>query len=516
MVLQGSLRRLVIATRGWPLFGAGYCAAYGLAVRLAALLLAPLAALYLRRGLSRQGLTPGVSDVDLLAVLDIPRDGEADLLRGLWRRYRLAKSLFPMLGELQVATKDELAAYLSCGGIRRLEAPGWQVLRGGAPPAPAPAGVDSARLHLHEALAAYIFLSQTYFESAREPRLPDFGFRVAKGFLDVLRHASAAQDGLPTALERLRARSELTGSLPGDLRRGLEQPDLLDRDAGLRLLGLALSRIDGLCGGLALPAASAPTGPAHSPPANAGCDGWPALLSALGPGTGLFMDTLFHWYVVLSGAPEPEALRKVAGLMDGWHLRDPRFQSAGWLVTRNVMQALLLVPHLDTPFFAWALGGPDRGDGLWVRALSRHPLWAGHYRLRWKLGGGLRPPGPEELRRSARQAASELALALRMFGLGSWAGGNSYRLFFLYSRVLSLRLFLERGVIVDPHDIDALLDAYAEHFPEARSWLERLAAEELRSPAAELDALDPAELFYRHLPFLRAQADAALARLWPD
>ncbi|MDD5628620.1 MAG: hypothetical protein PHU21_06120 [Elusimicrobia bacterium] len=504
MVLQDALRRMVIATKDWPLLGAGYRAVYGLAARLAGLLLGGVAmALYLRRGLSRQGLNAGVSDVDLLALLDIPAGRETALLRGLWRRYRLAKRLLPMLGELQLATKEELAAYLAWGGIRRLEAPHWRALRGGAAPEPAPAGADASRLHLHEALCAYIFLCQTYFESAREPRRPDLGFRLAKGFLDVLRHAAAAQDRLPAAMER---REALAGVVGGP-RRGLEAPQDLGRPEGLELLALALARLDGLCRGLSLAGAALPEGPAHAPPANAACDEWPDRLSALGPDAGVFMDTLFHWFVVLPG---PENFGKAAAQMDDWHSRDVRFQSAGWLLTRPVLQGLLLVPHLDTPFLAWALGGPDRGDGLWVRALSRHPLWAGHYRLRWNLGTGLRQPEPERLRLSCRQAAAELALSLRMFGLGSWAGANSYRLFFLYSRLLSLRLFLERGVVMDPHDHDALLEAYPGHFPQARPWLERVAAEDFNRPAAELDALDPAELFYRHLPFLREQCDAAL------
>ena len=514
-----ALRRLVIRTRDWPVLGACYRAAYAGALRLTALLLAwplgrSLVALYLRRGLSRKGLTPGVSDMDLLMVLDIPAGREEVLLRGLWRRYGWAKRLAPMLGELQVATPAEFSAYLAWGGIRRLDAPTWKPLRGAAPAAPADAGPDVGLQHLHEALAAYLFLAQTYFESARPPAAPDFGFRMVKGFLDVMRHIEAARQGSPAAAERRQAQSRLLAGCPPEARRGLERPERMSRDEALHLLCLALGRLDGFCARTgAGNAAVRPASPPHAPPENAYADEWQARLAKLGPGVGFFMDTLLHWYVVLPEAPDPHAARRVSLLMDFWHREESRFQNAGWLVTTNVLQCLLLSPHLDTPFFAWSLGGPDRGDGLWIRAKSRHPLWAGHYRLRYGLDPDrLRRPSPAELRRGARQAAAELTLSLRLFGLRSWAGGNAYRIFFLYTRVIGLRLFFSRGAACDPEDFDQLCAACQEHFPETRPWLDRVAAEELRLPAAEFDARAPADVFYRHLPFLRAQFDAAMAQ----
>jgi len=513
-----ALRRLVIRTRDWPVLGACYRAAYAVALRLTALLLAwpldrSLVALYLRRGLSRKGLTPGVSDMDLLMVLDIPAGREEVLLRGLWRRYGWAKRLAPMLGELQVATPEEFSAYLAWGGIRRLDAPTWKPLRGAAPAAPADAGPNAGLQHLHEALAAYLFLAQTYFESARPPAAPDFGFRMVKGFLDVLRHIEAAQQGLPAAAERGHAHAGIVSGCPPEVRHSLRLPERMVREQAMALLGFALGRLDGFCSGLsdrsADPCAS---GLPHAAPGNSYPDEWLERIAKIGPGAGFFMDTMLHWYVVLPEAPGLHALRKVSLLMDHWHREETRFRSAGWLVTRNVFQGLLLSPHLDTPFTAWALGGPDRGDGLWVRGLSRHPLWAGHYRLRCGLDPGrLRRPSPAQLRRGARQAAAELALSLRLFGLRSWAGGNAYRLFFLYTRVLGLRLYFGRGEVCDPEDFDQICEAYQEYFPETRPWLERMAAEELRRPAAEIDAEDPAEVFYRHLPFLREQFDAAMA-----
>ena len=513
-----ALRRLVIRTRDWPVLGACYRAAYAGGRRLAALLLAwplgrSLVALYLRRGLSRRGLTPGVSDMDLLMVLDIPAGRETALLRGLWRRYGWAKLLSPMLGELQIATPAEFSDYLAWGGIRRMDSRTWKPLRGTRSPAPAGPGSDASLQHLHEALAAYLFLTQTYSESARPPAAPDFGFRMIKGFLDVLRHIEAAQQGLPSAAERGHAHAGIASGCSPEIRRSLLLPERMDREQAMALLGFALGRLDGFCSGLGDgPEEACASELPHAAPKNSYPDEWLERIAKIGPGAGFFMDTMLHWYVVLPEAPGLHALRKVSLLMDFWHREETRFRSAGWLITRNVLQGLLLSPHLDTPFFAWALGGPDRGDGLWIRALSRHPLWAGHYRLRCGFDPGrLRRPSPAQLQRGARQAAAELALSLRHFGLRSWAGCNTYRLFFLYTRVLGLRLYFGRGEACDPEDFDQTCEAYQEHFPETRPWLERMAAEELRRPAAEIDAKDPAEVFYRHLPFLRAQFDAAMA-----
>ena len=222
------------------------------------------------------------------------------------------------------------------------------------------------------------------------------------------------------------------------------------------------------------------------------------------------MDTLFRWYVVLGAAPDAGGLKHAAKVMDDWHVRESTFASPGWLVTRNVLRGMARTAHLDTPFFRHCLG--DGGsNALWARSHSRYPLWQGHYRLRWNLDpSGVVPPTQEAARASAGRAAADLALSLRFYGLDPWAGDKAYRTFFLLSRVLSLRLFLERGLACDPQDIDALVAAYRDAFPDSRPWLDRVEREVLGLTPAQLGRRGAAELFYRDYPFLRDALRASL------
>jgi hypothetical protein len=213
------------------------------------------------------------------------------------------------------------------------------------------------------------------------------------------------------------------------------------------------------------------------------------------------MDTVFRWFVVLADAPGIEELERTARLMEGWRRSEPAFAAPCALVTRGMLEAMCSTAHLDTPFLKLCLRGA-RG----LRPLSRFPVWRGHFRLGWNLDCESLP-GPS--RESALQAAADLGLSLRLYGLDAWAGDNAYRLLFLYGRILSLRLYLEKGEARDPQDIDSLLEAFGRAFPESRPWLSRLEQGPLSWSKERLDSIAPSELFYEHYPFLRECLRAA-------
>jgi hypothetical protein len=225
------------------------------------------------------------------------------------------------------------------------------------------------------------------------------------------------------------------------------------------------------------------------------------------------MDTLFRWYVIAEAPPDRAALSALAGQMDRWHLTDNAFQAPGWLATYSILQGILAGPHLHAPCLwrSFTLAKPESPGPLCALAYSKYPLWNGHYRLQWNfLSQRLHPPAGVQLQRAARQAAAELALAFRPFGLARDSGTPAYRLFYLYSRILSLRLFLERDIQADPHDIDALLAMYQTEYPESRPWLKRLETEWLCLSEDNLSGLSPDAVFYPHLPFLQRTLDELL------
>ena len=496
-------RRLVLRTRHWPVFGPLYRLYYRLAARLAALGLRAaigrrLEALYLRRGLIGDSWEPGVSDIDLLAVLT-PDAEDPALLRRLWSAYRSLKKPFPMLGELQVCSRAQLARFARHGGLRAAEMGGWRPLLGAAPPETTAGGPEAC---LQEAAFSYLALLHSYFEwrAGRDSER----YKMAKAFLDAVRCARAAECGRAVPDSRLQEIVVLRLRNEAALIDAVEKPELLDAELAFKLVHVAFGVLDAVCAPTA-PGAAA-VAPARAEDVGEGI--WARRLHALtAPGlprpAGVFWDSLFRWYVVLDRPPEPLALRLLLEQMETWRRGEApvAIPQPGWLVSYGILQALALSPHLETPFFHRTLG--LEATAFWRRPASGSALWKDQVRWRWNVDlARLAPPQPEAQRALARQTAAEFSLSLPLFTAEAWSGANAYRLFYLYSRVLPLALYARTAAPCDPHDIDAVLAAYAAAFPEDASEISRLREETLTQSAATLDARDPAQLFYEHEAFL--------------
>ncbi len=133
------LQRAVIRANGVPALrrinAAPYALAFGLLTRLCTRT-PGVAGAFVRSGMARQGWTPGLSDVDLLVVLD---DGlsaveERRTALAVTRSYRRLRRGLPMLGELEVVTARHLAARVSYG-VDAGTAASWPRL-GNPPPLP--------------------------------------------------------------------------------------------------------------------------------------------------------------------------------------------------------------------------------------------------------------------------------------------------------------------------------------------------------------------------------------------
>jgi hypothetical protein len=379
---------------------------------------------------------------------------------------------------------------------------------------------------LHEAIAAYLSLTQTYFESAGRRASPDFGFKIAKRCLDVLRYEKAAREQYPIAQERPQHLTTLRGELSADLFALLQRPEHLRREDALGALHLAMLRLHRTCNLMLESNTDSPVSLSPHPhqsalyPGNADAILWEkrtmSLRQACPLSTGLHIDTLFRWYVAAEQPPDSASLDALARKMDHWHLTDNAFQAPGWLVTYAILQGMVAGPHLHAPCLwrSFNLATPRESGPLRALAYSRFPLWNHHYRLQWNFQSRqVHPPAEPQLRRAARQAAAELSLALRPFGLSSENGTPSYRLFYLYSRILSLRIFLEKSIQADPQDIDSLFAIYQAEYPESRPWLKRLETEWLCLNEEELNRLPPDAVFYPHLAFLQQALSKLLGAL---
>jgi len=114
--------------------------------------------IYLRRGLKKGGWIPGLSDIDLTLIVADGLSGqqEHDFLASYHRRVRRLRSVFPMLGELEIVSEGELGLFLnhtmSSSAVR------WTLLQGRKQDLPAAAGLAWRRRAVNFMLWIYLDL----------------------------------------------------------------------------------------------------------------------------------------------------------------------------------------------------------------------------------------------------------------------------------------------------------------------------------------------------------------------
>lgn len=200
------LHKAVLRTKDAPGLSSVYRGAYRTASAAAARALAALKGVetvYLHRGLTAEGWTPGVSDIDLILVRRefAGAEEEAGFLESLDRRLGALKKVFPMLGDIWLSTGPELDDYLRWGGLRAWDDPPRWRLAAGAPRVPA-ANLESPdkRRRLDPwvwALVSHMEISRRLFCPSGLAEKEDADLR--KLFLDFHRFADAAgsADGRP-------------------------------------------------------------------------------------------------------------------------------------------------------------------------------------------------------------------------------------------------------------------------------------------------------------------------------
>jgi hypothetical protein len=149
MSIIRAVRSWVVHTRRAPGLAQVYRASYHVAARIAAAQLSTLphvASIYARHSYVSGDWEAGLSDVDLTVVA--AGDIDAAWLRAFARRYARLRRALPMLGEVQVTTRQRLDHWLSFGGMRARGAAGWRLLAGhpqtlsASAPAPALLALD--------------------------------------------------------------------------------------------------------------------------------------------------------------------------------------------------------------------------------------------------------------------------------------------------------------------------------------------------------------------------------------
>lgn len=134
MKLRDAVRTAVLASNPyWPfsiLNKYPYYVAIRAFVRLCAAYPA-VKSVYLRSGLVEREWVPALSDIDFTVVIDgkLACESEFSFLHGFWQNFGKYKSCFPMIGEVDILTDENIRSWTRFGLAGR-SAGNWQLLHG--------------------------------------------------------------------------------------------------------------------------------------------------------------------------------------------------------------------------------------------------------------------------------------------------------------------------------------------------------------------------------------------------
>jgi GT2 family glycosyltransferase len=449
----------------------------------------PVPGLWLRRGLAGTDWTPGGSDVDLAAELpDLPLEEEHAWLDRWHGGLGRLRRIFPILGETQLATGREWRLYLADGDIRSLELPREaRPLLGRVPRAGEPAAADpgwlAARRSLDvwsEGLHAYIRLAGLACDDkADDPRA---AFNARKALLDVSRYGKAFEDPGWRALPRPEAAAVLSrgGGAAAQALEVLEKARAARevRDAVETALLVCAQELEASAGAVRgrLPAGASPLEPA--PPISL----FPepekaALLEGLclkigqatgGLLTGALHDSVNHWLLALRAGAGPDELRPAWRALLAVRREESALSQVLIPLHPEALRLALWSPHLEDPLRALSvLAALGRGAAAVCVSSGSSPLLRRHTLGLWRLAetGIAAPPRPlaEAL---LRESLAHLLVNWRALGGPHRREDDYCRWTYLYGRVLSLRLFTDRGEAWPVFPLEPLARRFAEAYPK--------------------------------------------------
>ncbi len=480
----------VLRTRRWPVLGRAYRLIYVLPVRIfqaACALDRRVAFLAAHRSWAAGVWQPGTSDVDLLiGARDLDGAGGPAWLSRHWRRWLRLKKPFPFLGECLTATPADWAAYARWGGLRARDLSRQLFVLSGRAPSeqPRPVSPKEALEPLGETAHAYTRLMAWALWPPSSPAVA--ASHAEKAARDLLR-VSATPPGEPLALSRETA-FDAAGSAARPYRLALsalaraaaEGRD--DPRARAELCAAGLATLDGLASAAA-PAwrIAAPGARPPEPPRVAAAPAAPIelarrrawrerLAQALGPVlvAGCCDDVYRSWLVLEDEAPAgawTAAFEALSGLPP-----EDRPSTLPLLVTRGVWAAWSRLAYLESPL-RFLEPGTTGEDALYEAGQALPGVW----QYAWNLPALAVAPAGEELSLDlSREALATLRCTWRFQTSPASGLSRGYALHYLLSRVLTLRLRLERGLSAPTFGLDLLVELHAREFPEGASALRAL------------------------------------------
>jgi len=488
-VLKNTLQKFVLATNRVPVLRQLYKSIYNIALNVVTKKLRALKgieAAYLRRGLTYSDWVPGLSDIDILAVIE-ERDPEAeqDIVKKIWLHYHRLKNTFPMLGELLIGTQKELDYYLMNGDLRAAEAPlTWKPLFG-KPITPcaarSPDPVKFALDAFNDMFNSYRIMCTAMFPREKCPNRKELFF---KSFIDVVKCALLLDEGEARAY---RSRLEIIESFAAGTAEG--EKKLLSQakkawvnpsSAGEELMGkvyvFAFNLIDkhsSIFGRKNDLSGKEQDGYVYL---EDGCDPettmtvagsrtvkWNNICSRVsdlfnGALKGIVLEKPGSMYIILNdGTLLENADYKRLGAVDKFLKSTHSTQKTPIVLLTDCMFSIILrTLHMDTPFNYSGLLGSG-GPGICVTA--GFEKW--QYNVTRNEYGR---PVPSELYLLLLETIAIINLSFRIYEQPSgWA--SKQRISRYFNTLLGLRLALEKK-IVSGHFVENTIKYYKSEFPQ--------------------------------------------------
>jgi len=476
----------------------------------------PVRALYLRQGLLEPDWVPGASDVDVIWILRSDID-EKNVVCRLWRMMGLLKKFFPILGEVLMADEEELRFFDLWGDGRTQNRAGWKSVGGeDIPPGPEGGTVPDWKHpwdHWTRAVMAYHLLIKNYLNPA-ESVVPTRALSVQKHFLDVCRHLRAMEGPYESRADTrdsiLRKESPLA---PPDTRGILNDPltPSLPEIARLCAAAHSLLREKGRDVHRRLAAGNADPARIRRWGSTLARNEWEVqawrkrflqLQDRLqGSATALFCNTLTHSTLVLKDGISDDSFENLLAEIRRFKKEDRGLQGPMEVLDGTMFRMSLCCAVHGHPFSYFTHDRSPHAEDFQADSIVDGNILVQCRSERMDIP----VPPLDTIGHLARTSLAEFLPSWRTLDHPFSDSDAFYSLYRWMTTALSLTLFMEKGLLGNPDDLEGLIDQTVNMVPDSEGCLKR------GFPRKRLSGRELTRLFYCHYGDLKALLRTARA-----
>ncbi len=423
----------------------------------------PVEAVCVHRGMTTASWLPGYSDIDLqLIIAELPAEKESVFMDEFFSRRSVLKSFFPFLGETLISTAGELRAFLDLGGVKAGEfLASAKSLRGNArqstPPYVRPA-VSCA--DISEVFYSYTILMKNLFgaEFTPETMRKRNCFKTIvdiKRYLDPLStpaiRLSRAAYARSRKLEIFEKADCVKGAFEAfssmhrffadsqDCKKSQapERMKILRAAPGVVFGSFNKTRFDDMVGEIGRKASRG--------------------------GISCVLDSLYRFYVVVpdENAQDSGAFLNICATIMQLRAKNAFLAPVPMILSRGTFEALAVSAYLNNPLFWLDFHGDFSRDFSADGLLPEESVI-----YKYNFSPLTFFPSEERLRDAA-------ILSFRHFAVSCRSYFPELTAHYLYSRVMGLRLLIEKETAVPFSDTAFIRECFLRHYPAYAAELER-------------------------------------------